>query len=404
MKFRCDELYHTNLFIIIITVMMSGEPTEFEFTEYERACMSRALQLASNGLGYVEPNPMVGCVISDGKAIVAEGFHERYGEAHAEVNALAQAKQRGIDLSDKTMFVTLEPCAHHGKTPPCVDAVVAAGVRRVVVAMQDPFEAVAGRGLVKMRQAGIEVKVGLLEDEARDMNRAWLHRLKTGLPWVTLKWAQTLDGRIATRTGHSQWISGEHARQRVHRMRAISDAILVGAATARADDPMLTARDVEVRRIARKVVVDPQLRLSEKAKLLCDPSAVTMAISSQAAEQPEVAERQRRLAERGVEVLTLPVGADGTMLLRPLFEHLSEHHDAMRILVEGGGVLHGHLLRQKLANELCVFVSPKVLGDADARPALSGGAVELMDQADLLELREVERVGDDVMLRYRVGD
>lgn len=364
--------------------------------------MTRALQLAGQAIGCVEPNPMVGCVIIDGHTIVAEGYHQRFGQAHAEVNALKQAHERGIHLHDKTMIVTLEPCSHHGKTPPCADAVIAAGIPRVIVAMQDPFEKVAGRGIATMREAGLTVEVGLMEEQARHLNRAWLKRVETGLPFVTLKWAQTLEGRIATRTGDSQWISGDASRQRVHELRAISDAILIGGRTASTDDPRLTARDVTVYRQARKVVIDPKLRLPFAAKLLVDPAQVTLAIADQALQNTTVAKRKQTLEQQGVEILVLPSEETGVLQLRPLFVHLAEHHEATRVLVEGGGVLHSHLLEQQLADELLVFIGPKLLGDERARPAVTGAAVERMVEAQPLKLMEVECLEDDVMLRYRV--
>lgn len=380
-----------------------SEPSISPSDDPIRHGMTRALELARLAIGRVEPNPMVGCVITDGSTILAEGYHQQFGHAHAEINALRQAHERGINLRDKTLIVTLEPCSHHGKTPPCADAVIASGIRRVVIAMQDPFDQVAGRGIAKLCEAGIDVEVGLMQAQARELNCAWLKRLETGLPWVTLKWAQTLDGRIATRTGDSQWISGDASRHRVHQLRAISDAIMVGAATAATDDPSLTARDVEVRREARKVVIDPTLRLTDRAKIMNEPTRVTLAISEQAASDPDTADRKREFQQRGVEIVVLPLNETGSLRLLPLLKHLVDKHDATRILVEGGGILHGHLLQQQLADELLVFVAPKLLGDPEARPSLAGTVVDVMDHAQRLNLLDIERIGDDVMLGYRVG-
>lgn len=205
--------------------------------------MRRALDLAARGRGRVEPNPMVGAVLLDraGQA-VGEGYHQQYGKEHAEVNALADARQRGVDPAGLTMVVTLEPCAHTGKTPPCVEALLQARVGRVVVAMVDPYEEVSGRGIARLREAGLVVEVGVEETAARRLNEAFIKRVTTGLPWVILKWAQTLDGRTATATGHSQWISNEASRAAVHELRAVVDVVAVGVGTAIADDPSLTAR------------------------------------------------------------------------------------------------------------------------------------------------------------------
>lgn len=378
--------------------------TDPSWSEHDRHCMTRALALAAQAAGYVEPNPMVGCVISDGEHIVAEGWHQRFGEAHAEVNALAACRAAGVATEGLTLYVTLEPCSHHGKTPPCADAVAAARVGRVVTAMEDPFEAVAGRGLAKLRDAGVLVEVGLLADEARALNAPWLKRLRTGLPYVTLKWAQTLDGRIATRIGESQWISGEPARRRVHELRGRVDAIMAGMGTIAADDPLLTARDVEVRRQARRVVIDPTLRLALEARLLTDSGpAVTVATGFNQPPDANRIAREQALSDRGVEIIELPHSDDGALQLEPLLRHLSEHHQATHILVEGGGVLHGHLLRQRLADRLIVFIAPKLLADEDARAAMTGSVIEQMRNATALQLASLEQVGDDIMAVYNVA-
>lgn len=374
-----------------------------DFSEHDRLCMARALQLAAQGEGRVEPNPMVGCVITDGQRIVAEGWHQRFGEPHAEVNALRACRDAGVDPAGLTLIVTLEPCSHHGKTPPCADAILAAKIGRVVTAMVDPYEAVAGRGVAKLREAGVRVDVGLMQQQAQRLNAPWLKRIRTGLPYVTLKWAQTLDGRIATRIGHSQWISGPAARQRVHELRGRVDAILVGVGTVTADDPQLTARDVEVRRVARRVVVDPTLRLPIEAKLLNDAGPqVTIATKFEPPSDARCA-KELALSERGVEVVELPANADGSLQLRPLLRHLSEHHQATNVLVEGGGVLHGHLLRQGLADRLMTFIAPKLLADADARAAMTGGAIEQMSDAVQLHLTTLEQVGEDILAIYDIA-
>src|SRR5436309_2908852 len=225
--------------------------------------MHRALELAERGRGFVEPNPLVGAVLVRDGQVVGEGWHQRYGQAHAEVNALSAA---GEAARGATLYVTLEPCCHHGKTPPCTDAVLKAGVARVVVAMADPFPKVSGGGLAILRAAGVEVHVGLCEPEARELNAPYLKLLRTGRPWVHAKWAMTLDGKIATRTGDSKWISGEESRRRVHELRGRMDAILVGRGTVVADDPLLTARPAGPR-VAARVVVSASGELPERCQL-----------------------------------------------------------------------------------------------------------------------------------------
>ncbi len=334
--------------------------------------MRRALDLAARGRGRVEPNPMVGAVLLDraGQA-VGEGYHQQYGKEHAEVNALADARQRGVDPAGLTMVVTLEPCAHTGKTPPCVEALLQARVGRVVVAMVDPYEEVSGRGIARLREAGLVVEVGVEETAARRLNEAFIKRVTTGLPWVILKWAQTLDGRTATATGHSQWISNEASRAAVHELRAVVDVVAVGVGTAIADDPSLTARlpgGASPSRVARRVVFDRSGRLPRDGKLRTDggPPLTVMA--------GPLGESLRQLAAEGVT----------------------------NVLVEGGAMLGGALLAKGLVDQLRVFVAPKVVGDAAAFPAIRGLDCLTMDHARGLELTEVRALGGDVMLDYRV--
>lgn len=335
--------------------------------------MGRALALAERGRGSVEPNPMVGAVLlsADG-SVAGEGYHERYGEAHAEINALSDAAARGIDPRGLTMYVTLEPCAHRGKTGPCAEALVEAGVGRVVVAMEDPYPEVAGRGIARLRAAGVAVQLGVGQDAARRLNEAYLKRVTKGLPWVVAKWAQTLDGRTATAAGHSQWISSAASRERVHELRGRVDAVVVGVGTVIADDPWLTARPADpagIRRVARRVVVDRSERMPASAKMLHDGG-------------PEVT-----VWSRGVEAG-----------LRELAEA-----GATNVLVEGGATLVGAMLREGLVDQLWVFVAPKVVGDAAALPAVKGLDCPTMHDALGLTLRGVSRIGGDVLLDYGVA-
>ena len=233
-------------------------------SELDRWHMARAIELAALGRGSVEPNPMVGCVIARGAEVIAEGYHRQFGGAHAEVEALAVA---GVRAAGATMYVTLEPCCHWGKTPPCSEAVIRAGLARVVAAMPDPFPKVAGGGLTALREAGIAVELGVLESDAEQLNAPYLKRLRTGQPWVIAKWAMTLDGKLATRTGSSRWISSERSRELVHDLRRRVDAILVGRGTVVADDPLLTARPPGDR-TALRIILDRLARTPLDAKLV----------------------------------------------------------------------------------------------------------------------------------------
>lgn len=364
--------------------------------------MKRALELARRGEGHVEPNPMVGAVLVRGGEVVAEGWHRRFGGPHAEIEALRDAEARGVDPAGLTMFVTLEPCSHHGKTPPCADALIAARLARVVVAMEDPFEQVAGRGIDRLRQAGVAVEVGLLGDEARELNAPFIKRVTTGLPWTIAKWAQTVDGKIATATGDSRWISSQASRRRVHELRARVDAVVAGIGTVVADDPRLTARDVEVKRVARRVVIDPRLRIDEAASLLSDGGPPVLVACEHREDDPALAHKRRALEERGVEVFGIAERCGQRMDLRPLWRRLAEQYGATNLLVEGGAGVFGSVFDQKLVDQALVFVAPKVVGDWEAPSAVAGLVCGDIADARRLSLRGVERIEDDVLLDYRV--
>ena len=369
--------------------------------------MRRAIALARRGLGRVEPNPMVGAVIVRGGREVASGYHARFGGAHAEVRALQGLLDAGAGAEGCEMYVTLEPCCHEGKTGPCTDTIVRSGIRRVHVAMPDPFEQVSGGGIEALRRSGVEVRVGLCGGEAADLNEAYLKRVTRGLPWVIAKWAQAVDGRIATRGGRSKWLSGEGSRRWVHRLRARVDAVLVGIGTVLADDPLLTARRVRVHRRARRAVVDPSLRLPLDGRLLAslaDGSGppVVVGCATGAAEQRR--DRVAALRDRGVEVVELPAreGGGGRLAIEPLLRRLVRSYDATNVLVEGGSVLLGSMLGEGLIDQAAVFVTPRVMGDGQAIPAAVGNVVPTLERATGLRLRGVKRVGEDVLLDYSV--
>ncbi len=384
--------------------------------------MNEALSLAERGRGRVEPNPMVGAVLVHGGRVVARGWHERFGGAHAEVRALEDPALRGLgggrggpapqlrsgELAEMTMVVTLEPCCHTGKTGPCTEAILEAGIRKVIVAMVDPNPAVAGKGIAQLRDAGVEVTVGVSEQRARQLNEPFIKRVTTGWPWVIAKWAQTLDGKIATATGDSQWISNPDSRRRVHAVRGRVDAIVVGVGTVLADDPSLTARDTEVHRVARRVVIDRDLRTPQDAKVTFCDAAPTTIVTTRAAMQRE-SDKVAAWQERGVALFEIagPQRKAGRVTMRLLeldsvFEHLVQAHDATNVLVEGGAGLLGSLFDQGLVDQVLAFIAPKVVGDAAALGALSGLTCDTIAAARGLTLRDVTRLGDDVLLDYRV--
>jgi diaminohydroxyphosphoribosylaminopyrimidine deaminase/5-amino-6-(5-phosphoribosylamino)uracil reductase len=355
--------------------------------------MQRALELAERGRGFVEPNPLVGAVVVRDQRIVGEGWHQRYGEAHAEVNALAAA---GDSARGATLYVTLEPCCHHGKTPPCTDAVLRAGIRRVVAAMTDPFPQVAGQGGAVLRQAGVPVAIGLGEAEARRLNAPYLTLLATGRPYVHAKWAMTLDGKIATRTGDSQWISNAASRLRVHTLRGRMDAIVVGIGTVLADNPRLTARPPGPRTPCR-VVLDSRGRLPLDSHLAQTARAIPVLLAA-GADLPEA--QADALRARGIEVLQpSPQGA------RPEIPALLAELGRRRmtnILVEGGAEVLGSFLDAGAIDEVHVFIAPRLAGGVHATPPVGGRGVDRI--ADALGLVDwtIEPVDGDCYIHGRV--
>jgi diaminohydroxyphosphoribosylaminopyrimidine deaminase/5-amino-6-(5-phosphoribosylamino)uracil reductase len=341
--------------------------------------MERAIALAERGRGHVEPNPLVGAVVVRDGRLVGEGWHQRYGQAHAEVNALAAA---GEAARGATLYVTLEPCCHFGKTPPCTDAVIQAGISRVVAAMSDPFPQVAGRGAELLRAAGVAVAVGLCEAEARRLNAPYLKLLATGRPYVHVKWAMTLDGKIATRTGDSKWISNKASRHWVHELRGRMDAIVVGVGTLLADDPLLTARPPGPRTAVR-VVLDHHGRMPTTSQLARTARETPTWIVTAGEPAPQ-------LRALDCEVHTLPD-------VRALLDELGRRR-MTNILVEGGAGVLGSFLDVREIDEVHVFIAPRLAGGKDAKTPIGGIGVEKI--ADALTLAEwrAEMVEGDVYL------
>ena len=349
--------------------------------------MMRALELARRGLCSTDPNPRVGCVIAHGERVVGEGWHRYAGEPHAEINALAAA---GAGAAGATAYVNLEPCRHTGRTGPCTQALVEAGVERVVAAMVDPNPRVAGQGFAELAAAGIEVETGLLEVEARELNRGFVSRFERGRPWVRCKLAATLDGRTATATGESRWITGEAARADVHRLRAQAGAVLTGIGTVLADDPRLDARIEDAGRLAPpvRVIADSHLRTPPAARLFSAPGRVLIATTGDATSAPP-------LLDAGAEVVSLP-GADGRVALGALMAALAER-GVNEVHTECGPTLAGTLLDLGLVDEVVVYLAPALLGNA-ARGMFTLPMVAAMSDCVRLEFAGVTRLGADLRI------
>jgi diaminohydroxyphosphoribosylaminopyrimidine deaminase/5-amino-6-(5-phosphoribosylamino)uracil reductase len=357
--------------------------------------MARAIELAARGEGWVEPNPMVGCVIvRDGKRI-AEGWHRRFGGPHAEVEALLSLS---TDAAGSTMYVTLEPCCHAGKTPPCTDAIMAAQLARVVVAQRDPFPAVAGKGIEVLRRAGISVDVGVLKEQAQRLNAPYRMLIEKQRPWMIAKWAMTLDGRIASRTGHSRWISGEASRRIVHQLRGRVDAVMVGRRTAELDDPQLTARPSGAR-CATRIVVDSRASLSTESRLIRSVHEVPVLV----AVGPHAAsEQHRRLENAGCEVLVCPAEEHPARLLQ-LLAALGQRR-MTNVLVEGGGQLIGCLFDLRRIDEVHVFIAPKIVGGDRAPGPVGGlGRGSIPSESTLSDPR-IEVLEQDVYITGRLSN
>lgn len=350
--------------------------------------MARALELAERGLFTTTPNPRVGCVIVRDGAIVGEGWHLRAGEPHAEVHALAMAgeKARGA-----TAYVTLEPCSHHGRTPPCADALVKAGVARVVAAMEDPNPLVAGRGLARLSDAGIETLAGVQENEARELNIGFISRMTRGRPWLRLKAAATLDGKTALNNGVSQWITGDDARRDAHRWRARSCAVLTGIGTVRDDDPQLNVRAIPTERQPLRIVVDARLETPLNARIL-DGGRVLVAGAIQ--DDERIAALQRR----GADVLILP-NKGGKVDLPALMTELGRR-GINEVLAESGFKLNGSLLREGCVDELILYLAPALAGD-DARGLFNLPALSSLADKRELAFRDVRQIGRDLRIIAR---
>jgi diaminohydroxyphosphoribosylaminopyrimidine deaminase / 5-amino-6-(5-phosphoribosylamino)uracil reductase len=359
----------------------------------DEAFIGRAIELAGRGRGLVSPNPMVGAIVVSGGETIGEGWHEGPGTPHAEVVALNRAGERARGA---TLYTSLEPCVHYGRTPPCTGAIVRAGIARVVVSATDPNPVVDGRGLRTLREAGVDVLDGVRVGEAERLNEAFAKHVRTGMPFVTWKAALSLDGKVAARDGSSRWITGEEARADAHRLRGSADAIVVGAGTALADDPALTVRDPGYRgRPPTRVLVDARGRVDE-GRALFDEAAPTIVATT------ELAPRARRDAwlAAGAEVLVFE-SLDERVPLPALLNDLGKR-DVQGVLLEGGPTLAWSAVERGLVDKLVVYLAPKLVGGADAAGALGGDGFWPISEALPVRIRSVERVGEDVRVEADV--
>ncbi len=360
-------------------------------SEADHLWMRRALELAGRARGRTSPNPMVGAVLIKDGQVVGEGFHAYAGSDHAEAVALREA---GSAAAGATLYVSLEPCCHFGRTPPCVEQIVQAGIRRVVVACEDPNPAVSGKGFTALRAAGLSVEVGILAREAEQLNEAFFTYVRTGRPFVTLKVAASLDGKIATRTGESRWITGESARRRVHQLRNEVDAVLVGIGTVLRDDPLLTTRlGIADQRDPIRVIVDNLARLPLRAKVVNRAStAATLLAVSQMAPRTKL----EALEREGIQVIVVESSPRRVSLER-LMEALGKR-GILSVMIEGGAEINASALREGIVDKVLVFLAPILIGGKSTSTAVGGDGIESLSQA--LRLREVriERFEDDILV------
>jgi diaminohydroxyphosphoribosylaminopyrimidine deaminase/5-amino-6-(5-phosphoribosylamino)uracil reductase len=367
------------------------------FSPNDHDFMQQALALAEKGLYNTTPNPRVGAVLVKNDAVIGTGFTQPPGHAHAEIMALNDCRSGGHDARGATIYVTLEPCSHFGKTPPCANALVDAGIGRVIAAMEDPNPRVSGQGFELLRQAGIEVRVGLLESEARALNLGFVSRMLRNRPWVRLKAAASLDGRTALPNGSSQWITGQEARRDGHAFRARACAVLTGIGTVRSDDPILNVRDVSTPRQPPRMVLDSRLEISLESRLVkssASGSRVTIFTTH------HDAVKSAELGARGCEVVELP-GIAGKVDLEALMHELGERH-INELHVEAGARLNASLLSAGLVDELLIYLAPALLGSGEGIATLP--ELERLDQALRFRFTDAERVGEDLRVLCRLGD
>ena len=355
--------------------------------------MARALELAKKGIGSVNPNPLVGSVIVKNDKIIGEGYHQEYGGPHAEVNAFTSLKQSSIGA---TMYVTLEPCSHYGKTPPCVDAVIQSGVTRVVIASLDPNPLVAGRSITKMQEVGIDVEVGVLKEECDELNAPFFHYITTKTPYAVMKYAMTSDGKIATHTGESRWITGEAARKKVHEDRHLYSAIMVGVGTVIADDPMLDCR-IEGGKNPIRIICDTTLRTPVGSRIIKTAKQIPTILITACTD----ARRCQQYIDSGCRVIKVPL-IDDQLDLQTAMKILAEE-GIDSILLEGGGTLNASALEAGIVNKVQTYIAPKLFGGASAPTPIAGLGVNHPEQAYMLKKRKITLLGEDILIESEVA-
>ena len=356
-----------------------------QFNASDHQFMARALQLAKRGVATTHPNPRVGCIIVKNNEVIAEGWHEKAGLAHAEIVAL---KQAGEKARGATAYVTLEPCSHYGRTPPCADALVESGISEIIIAMQDPNPLVAGRGVQKLTEAGIRVRSGLLQNEAMELNRGFVKRMTSGLPWVTVKLGASLDGRTAMESGESQWITGPQARADVQRLRAASSAILTGSGTVLADDPSLTVRLEGESRQPLRVVLDSYLSIPDSAKIFNDGQPLLIATATD-----EQDTRYQQIKTKGVDIRSFPSTTD-RVDASSLLKCLAQEYACNDVLVEAGSVVCGNLLANRLVDEIVLYLAPVIMGSS-AKGLFDLPGLDTMAQRIHMSVKDIRAVGQD---------
>jgi len=357
----------------------------------DRDYMRLALELAGKGRGMVSPNPLVGTIIVKNGKVVGRGYHLKVGEAHAEINALWEAKDEALGA---TLYVNMEPCCHYGRTPPCIDRIIQAGVKRVVVGMEDPNPLVSGKGIHALREAGIKVEVGILAEEAKKLNEIYLKYISTGLPFVILKVAMSLDGKIATRGGESKWLTGEESRHLVHRLRSEVDAILVGVGTILVDDPELTVRGVESQRNPWRIILDSTLRIPPKAKSLekRGEEKTVVATTSKAS-----LDNVSRLRDQGILVWVFEPDENGKVDIGEVVKEAGKN-GLSSLLIEGGSKVNASALKNRVVDKFFFFITPKIMGDGGSIPAI--GDLEILKLEEMIELSnvEIQKLGNDFLI------
>jgi diaminohydroxyphosphoribosylaminopyrimidine deaminase/5-amino-6-(5-phosphoribosylamino)uracil reductase len=349
-----------------------------------------ALEIAKKGRGNVSPNPMVGAILVKNEKIIGAGFHEYFGGNHAEVNAILNAKQ---DVAGSTLYVNLEPCSHYGKTPPCTETIIKNKIKKVVIGTLDMNPLVSGSGIRALKEAGIEVKVGVLENECVALNKFFFKHISKKLPYVTLKVAQTLDGRIADLSGDSKWITSLNSRRYVHGLRSQYDAVLVGTRTVKIDDPNLTVRFIEGRN-PKRIIIDTDLKLNLKLKLFVNNNDENLIILT-SRKSAEKKRKLEKLQKMGIEILFIKENKDGTLNLKNALEELGKNRISS-VMVEGGRKIYTSFIKEGLFDDMMVFISPKIMGEG--LPAVDKLGIHSIRKSLKLKVRAVEKLGDDVLI------